>query len=37
MSSDMIESLWDFEQQWISAHANVSLVLRSIQHRGKQD
>lgn len=24
MSSDMIESMWNFEQQWISAHANVS-------------
>lgn len=32
MSSVMIESLWEFEQQWISAHANVSLVLRLMQH-----
>jgi hypothetical protein len=30
MSSDMIKDLWDFEQQWISAHANVSLALRSM-------
>jgi hypothetical protein len=37
MSSDMIESLWDFEQQWISAHANVSLFLRLVQHRGRRD
>jgi hypothetical protein len=37
MSSDMIESLWDFEQQWMSAHANVSLGLRLVQHRGRQD
>jgi hypothetical protein len=37
MSSDMIESLWDFEQQWISAHANVSHFLRLVQHRGRRD
>jgi hypothetical protein len=37
MSSEMIESLWEFEQQWISAHANVSLVLRLMQHRGRRD
>jgi hypothetical protein len=27
MSSEMIESLWEFEQRWVSDHANVSLVL----------
>jgi hypothetical protein len=32
MSSDMIESLWQFEQQWISAHANVSPALRTVQY-----
>jgi len=30
MSSDMIESLWAFEQQWINDHANVSVAPRTI-------
>ena len=28
MSSEMIESLWEFEQQWISGRENVSPALR---------
>lgn len=28
MSSDMITSIWDFEQEWIRAHKNVSPTLR---------
>lgn len=31
MSSDMIESMWNFEQQWISAHANVSSAKKRLQ------
>lgn len=29
MSSDMIKDFWDFEQQWITAHQKVSLMLRT--------
>ena len=37
MSSDMIEGLWGFEQQWISAHANVSLSLGAMQNCARRD
>jgi hypothetical protein len=30
MSSGMIRGLWDFEQQWLTAHENVSLILTTI-------
>lgn len=30
MSLGMIRRLWDFEQQWIMAHENVSLMLRTL-------
>jgi hypothetical protein len=30
MSSGMIRGLWEFEQQWITAHENVSLILTTI-------
>jgi hypothetical protein len=36
MSSDMIEGLWNFEQQWISAYENVSLALERLRRRAEK-